>query len=620
MILSKKAQNGNTTNSSANPQTVPTEQGGVPIEKDKASVGPSKVQPTVLLSAVELRGSNRKPNEGPQLKLDTRPGVFPDIPYTRAGSKTASQFDRNYSSMCDTQTSPGNEQNLQPVGSAPLTGASGEQTYIEGPPLAKKKRKGSFQEASFPEVHFVKPRKYRPVEDLTGETSDEFASDSTRILPSRKNLVPAMEVANNEIAFTSGGTCHADVIQGLAGEILQKYVGGDVEQAIDEAVDSSLSSGFYDAATKTYYRRSAGRLLRGAVTKLDVELPTDVSFDMLWEYLDEHYHLKYLIDSIPNGAAVYTDETGITILKQLLNHYWEIAGPGRLVRVPKPTQQEPAEQPAPQEEAPKQVVAQVAPPEPKDLEYEMSHSFSYGKELCGGGFHFSSPEQAFDDALVFTFGNGSQIVFRFRKKDKHGAINSANLQVGKHGKYLYDIVYDYLRENGFYVEPDAGYTGSGVARRMQTLKRQLEKHGDEKHWDVGFASIKDSWKKQFAFTNSMLANGKSAPLGEEELNNGMQAVNAAEAAWPALAPAQKAQQMHSISLMFSRLKATALIKEVENYNGPIASVEFVNNNLVFKLKQGKQVVYAPKAIAANLFQNPQNAYETIKEVAPQLTS
>lgn len=344
----KKGAWDSTTNSKADPRTVPTQDGGMPVEDDKGSVAADEVQPESLVGPSEKRKLKYRPKEGPQIQVNTEPGNFPDIPYMNVGAskKQASEYDRNYSTMGDTQTSPYPKQDTVPVGSADLVGINANMDELEGQPMKQKKLKRLPERAEMivvrntplskkqaqeieeylPPAHLDVPVKIIPLEKfLSLNPNDEFASDSTRILPQNKNLRPALRLNDGKVAWGDGLNQHFRVMESLAYAEKEKYVGSSLDELLNDVEKRMVGTGFYDPKTKIYLSRKASNLRKAMIKPVDVDLPPDVTFEQLWGFLDDHYPLKYLIEAIDGGARVYTDEKGVQGLKNLIANFWEVA-------------------------------------------------------------------------------------------------------------------------------------------------------------------------------------------------------------------------------------------------------------------------------------------------------
>lgn len=602
------AQNENMGGSRSDPRTVPTQEGGMPIEPDKAMVAATESDTTSVHRPSETRPTALKKREGPQLHLDEQAGWQINVPYIRSGEKrTATSYDRDYSPLQESQTSPYPQEETIPPGSITDT-ANYKQIPLRGPPLAKKKLNRVPELRGFTVVeNFSRTaqavisetaRAKKPLEELIGEapagiTEDEATkrTDSHYLLPSRKDIVPAVELFDNRIVYGPRAVMHADVLSGMAQLEADKYL--DPERAWSDAFDiverDVKSHGFYNPETKIYWRRKASSKRYAKITRVEIELSPQIPFTTLWSFLEENYPLSFLIEQEGNKAVVYTDDSGIPKLKTYVSNFYELEGPEKLFRQ-----------------------GQATTPTSEDLRYRVLHSKEYAMQKVGAD-HFSSSQQAFDDGLAFIFGNGAEIVFRFRTSDKHGAINSVLVGTGMHGKHLYDIVYDWLREHGYFIEPDYGYSGAGVTRRFHVLDRQLQKHGDNAHWDPGFQVIYEAWLRE--------ANRKGLGAVEaQQIQEGMSVIKEAEQQWPTMTVQEKSQLLQGLARMFARVQTLAIISQLEQSGAAIMKVSLVKNNLVFYMSDGKMYTYSPQKIATIFYQNPQNAYEIIKEVAPEKAS
>lgn len=88
--LSRHAEipRGQATTPNLGPCTVPTGNGGAPLDPDRALVD-TGTRPTSLIGPDERRKVVKRPKEGPQLGTSAEPGASPNIPYTgRVGQST----------------------------------------------------------------------------------------------------------------------------------------------------------------------------------------------------------------------------------------------------------------------------------------------------------------------------------------------------------------------------------------------------------------------------------------------------------------------------------------------------------------------------------------------------
>lgn len=72
------------------------------------------------------------------------------------------------------------------------------------------------------------------------------------------------------------------------------------------------------------------------ITKVEIDLTPEISYDMLDEYLEENYPLKFLAEEDGPMMRVYTDEVGVPRLQLLVDFFWKVQGPKRLVTQPDP--------------------------------------------------------------------------------------------------------------------------------------------------------------------------------------------------------------------------------------------------------------------------------------------
>lgn len=331
----KKGAWDSTTNSTADPRTVPTMDGGMPVETDKGSVAADEVQPEEFVGPSEKRKVKYRPKEGPQMQVNTEPGNFPDIPYMKAGiKKQASEYDRDYSTMGDTQTSPYNKQNTVPVGSSNLTGTVSNQPDLEGHPIAFKTlprlperpelivvRRKAISQKQLDEVVIEKPNEILPLEQRL-QTNVRDNLQSHNVLPTNRELRPALEFGEL-IAYSPYGSGHVDVLNALA---KVKTQGNQMtwSQAYDAVMDESTSEGFYDFSNKIYWERHAQTEQKPGTIPIDIDLPPDVSYNELWNFLENYYPLEYVLQETPTGARIYTDASGAKGLNTLLMHYWGV--------------------------------------------------------------------------------------------------------------------------------------------------------------------------------------------------------------------------------------------------------------------------------------------------------